>query len=904
MGRGFTGYSIHKKMFPGTDKLKDEADGTSGTDIDFIDSIVATDTGYSITVINVEDGHRKVLKAITNGDNGTFAYFRHNFTARGIGTIEWWFKYTDNGIGLLSFYMDGDAIIIEINSLNNLLIYHAGDGMGGTATANIACPADTWHHIRQEFNCTTDKQKLWLNGTVLLANNNFRDDVDRATFSFLRIQFNGFGGANAAEAYWDAIGEDWDANYAIGDNVHWRNYKESDDPFEGEDVGTQGTSITWVNIVDNADDHEIVQEFNEHKKILRTYLNSGAGDCRHVFASQSKNGWLSCWVKVADADAINGIIRLEEGVDPRILVQIDNDRFEYSTGGGGLDAGVVAVADTWYHVYLQWYDDNTFDLWVDNIQYLEGVSTFADFTGLGVNRWVIDQDTAGANYIYLDAPMSSLDSDVRGDNRTFEYHTYTKTDITDYVVSAVKTSEFYKPFAFTFQAIKDFYFDEVFFQFLDVNDKLAFEGDMKNRIQSGKFRDYPCRDKCWDEYNEPLTQTFSLAKIHDPTDSASMLKVVVPTVGQVDGDLILVNADTKTDTYSPTLKNYPTELFLKDLADIADSNIIRYADGRIGLDDDLASGIVLDVDTQAQKDQMTWPPTLNNIVESFNYFEIFGMIDPNTGERYSKTIDNSGTDKKHKYRYVNNSFRNQTDVDVYAVKIAARVVTALQFTQSIQSLGGLELGTTIDYKYVSGEINIPQANYFIIKEILYLHKNRSFLTLSEGVIESSKYANYYEKALENTNAFAAEIYETDINTVYLEMYVDNGATTEGFGVRLNAVGEEMKCNVLVDDKVDPTRKMFITISWLRIDVEDDTISAVLDIDRWPRGAGVQNVEHLLPITLNACADQEMEYYTYEMSPSDVNAGNSYTIALQMDEVDRSIIIRVVAVRYYVKRLIA
>lgn len=189
--------------------------------------------------------------------------------------------------------------------------------------------------------------------------------------------------------------------------------------FKDVAVGTQGTSIDWVDTVNSADDHEIIAELKGHRKVLRTYRNSGSGDSRHNFPSQSTAGWIEFWTEVADANALNRIADLFEDANVRIRVNIDNDRFEYDAGAGRVAAGVAAVDNTLYHVYLQWYADNTFDLWVDGTQYLDGASTFANFTGSGMNIWRFAQDTAGAKYMYLDSPQSSLDLDpayTKGDN--------------------------------------------------------------------------------------------------------------------------------------------------------------------------------------------------------------------------------------------------------------------------------------------------------------------------------------------------------------------------------------------------------------------------------------------------------------------------------------------------------
>ena len=205
MVRNFAVKAVHKQMYPATYTFRDEADGTSGTDIDGIDTETATDTGYNIQVIASEDGHKKVLKAITNGDNGTYALWYDSFTPQTDGTIEFWIKYIDKGVGNYYFYWEGDAIYFGFNSTTNTFIYYYGDGVGGTTSGNTATTSDTWYHIKCSFDCATDTHSLWLNGTILYTDENFTLDRTRTDIDYCRLQLSGAGGANSLECYWSVL---------------------------------------------------------------------------------------------------------------------------------------------------------------------------------------------------------------------------------------------------------------------------------------------------------------------------------------------------------------------------------------------------------------------------------------------------------------------------------------------------------------------------------------------------------------------------------------------------------------------------------------------------------------------------------------------------------------------------
>ena len=62
MAKPYTVKQIHKKMYPATHNFKDEADGTTNTDIEPFTSVSGTDSNKQAIVVGLEDGHRKVVK--------------------------------------------------------------------------------------------------------------------------------------------------------------------------------------------------------------------------------------------------------------------------------------------------------------------------------------------------------------------------------------------------------------------------------------------------------------------------------------------------------------------------------------------------------------------------------------------------------------------------------------------------------------------------------------------------------------------------------------------------------------------------------------------------------------------------------------------------------------------------
>ena len=61
MVRNFAVKAVHKQMYPATYTFRDEEDGTSGTDIDFVDS-KNSDADQGVRIVAITDGHRKSLE--------------------------------------------------------------------------------------------------------------------------------------------------------------------------------------------------------------------------------------------------------------------------------------------------------------------------------------------------------------------------------------------------------------------------------------------------------------------------------------------------------------------------------------------------------------------------------------------------------------------------------------------------------------------------------------------------------------------------------------------------------------------------------------------------------------------------------------------------------------------------
>ena len=909
MTRNFTVKAVHKKMYPATYNFRDEVDGTSGIDIEFVTGDLSDTNGFVDVIASWQD-HNKILKGHVVGGDRYRVYHTHTATAN--PTYEFWIG-TDNLAKSQWFYITnsgsslaGANIVCAVGFNGSDLRALHGDGGGGNTTTILdADPAiNTFYHIRLDVGCATDTINVYLHGVKIVTSEPFYDDQMFDTVDTITLY--GATASDTYNTYWDAIALSFDTDYKIGDNVFWRHYGESTDDFESDDVGTQGTSITWVDSVDTAASSELVQEFNEHKKILRLYYSSGAGGndvAIHNLGTQNRNSWFEWWWKVSDVTVNNYIYFIENGVATIMSLDITASKFRYRDDGDvWQDVGLAAINDTWYHCYLRIADaaNDTFKLWIDNVLYKNAIQCRNNQTS-GIDQWFV-YGLSATEYNYVDAPISSLDSDERADNRIFDYNdAYTREDITTDTQNVLYSNVLHQWREATLLSNQDYEQTVLFFQIYDINSKLALEAEISNRVQNGQTRAYTLLDKNQDDLLNLSSNTFSADDIHDPTDPTCMLKTVLPNLSELDGDLILVNAVTKTDTYSTVTKNYPDGDFLRDISDLSDSVVIVEANGKCHLDDDLASGDSLDFDNAADHALMLADPIVNDILDTINYFEVFGAINPDTGERFFKITDNSGTDRKRKWRITNNSFRTQTDVDAYAAKLVAKLVSVKEITIAIQGLGAHNMGTTFTYKFVNNDYNIPSAAYYVIKETMDFDTAAASIVLSEGLVETSKYSAGFEKPQNFSDTYASEIYETDINTVYPQVSTTGAAQTDGKFVLTN--GESVFITFYIPTTIDSSRPISIHISALRVDAGADTITCSKFLARIPcdntsdQSLIWNNIAH----TWLGTTQNREEAMELTISASDVYEDNRYQFGYTINEAGKELNVYNVVIQYYIKR---
>ena len=209
-------YSEESGHYPATYSFTNETDGTSGTDITFID-YVSIDASCSATICGANNEHRKILDLYDNNNAGK-VLVSNSFNNQMTGTVECYIMSDDVSAADIFLYIDDDDTDYYTESLgiriwNSNLLYFDG----GTSTWEIALGIsdNVWYHIKISFSEASNTYDLYVNGVSEASGVPFRADPEQLN----RITFSTDNAELGFHYYIDAIGFSWDSNYNIGDNL-------------------------------------------------------------------------------------------------------------------------------------------------------------------------------------------------------------------------------------------------------------------------------------------------------------------------------------------------------------------------------------------------------------------------------------------------------------------------------------------------------------------------------------------------------------------------------------------------------------------------------------------------------------------------------------------------------------
>ena len=192
--------------YPGTYSFTDDDLGSDPEDW------TVDETGGTIDVISLEGSHNRIVEF--NDSTALYTIMEQSISPTIIGTIEFWVRANQTDHGFSIRLSDGGGSTNYLNiALGDNGEFRYFDGTVKDLPIPTTYSAETWIHIRIDFNCTKGEYEIFIDGTSK-GNCSFYGspvEMDHIRFSSQSLTI----GVN----YIDAIGYSWDPNYNIGDNL-------------------------------------------------------------------------------------------------------------------------------------------------------------------------------------------------------------------------------------------------------------------------------------------------------------------------------------------------------------------------------------------------------------------------------------------------------------------------------------------------------------------------------------------------------------------------------------------------------------------------------------------------------------------------------------------------------------
>ncbi|MHA2251721.1 MAG: hypothetical protein ACXAD7_15260, partial [Candidatus Kariarchaeaceae archaeon] len=273
------------RFYNATYGFEDEAVGTSGTDIDFIDW-ASIDTGCSLD-INYEIGNnRKILDFYDPGNGGVSGA---NYIADKVsGTIEFWWRTDDATDPFHIFLYDYTSITAAVYIFDDEFQYW--DGVAWQQ-ASITPEDNKWYHHKIVFDCTSDTFDWYIDGVLEAHDIDFTQNGDAVDAMLMGTSVQ----TSDAHTYIDAIGFSWDDNYNIGDNTV---------PIclENEVLYVTGLQSNFdilnkINIIENIPDPSFEVKFSGEYEALFSFcsISNDVSGLSNIFNQESKTCYLVSW---------------------------------------------------------------------------------------------------------------------------------------------------------------------------------------------------------------------------------------------------------------------------------------------------------------------------------------------------------------------------------------------------------------------------------------------------------------------------------------------------------------------------------------------------------------------------------------------------------------------------------
>lgn len=244
------------------------------------------------------------------------------------------------------------------------------------------------------------------------------DNLENFETSIIPNEFDVINGSNIINGsldYQDSEFGKYNATYNFDDYQETESnygyyYMSQYDDFNNEVIGTTGTDIKWVNITLESGLHEIINEYENHKNVLR----HETGYAMHQFEKTTSETW-NFWTNSPNTAENTGIM-FADGLTNCLLIKPSfySAFFKYYNGSEYIQVA-TNNNNEWYHHKIVIRADNTFDWYINSILEVNNQNLSNNMND-GIDRVMIWAQNTHHYYIDSFGMVNNDDSYNENDN--------------------------------------------------------------------------------------------------------------------------------------------------------------------------------------------------------------------------------------------------------------------------------------------------------------------------------------------------------------------------------------------------------------------------------------------------------------------------------------------------------
>lgn len=408
--------AIKSSSIQETEDFSNEAHGTTGLDIDFIDEYHGYGSWYYCDQY-IADGpygnHYKVLiMRDAQGAKNTWSvhYLDNSYE---VGTIEFslWLNSggscTNPHYHYIKFRDSSDTIAFQLqfDLYSNKAYYHTGSEWALIATLTKA----EWYRYSIDFNKDAAKFNIEIvketTSTVvgIITNAEYQNNVPIEEV-YLGTTYYHYSGNTRWDNFLfvessDSITIFTPETFMYEDYIN--GYYPATFGFENEDEGASGTAIAFVDYadIDSNCEGKVYDEYEDHKKVLRLRDGNqlGTAEVVNYFDSTQTNSFIEWWWLIPNSGSNTILFNLHEDNTDRIAVSLKAIDESFVDSNGTLV--FPYTEDRWYHhkIVFNCITDS-YDWYINTLKVVENSNFLNDVGNVGALKIKGTQEGTGDSY--------------------------------------------------------------------------------------------------------------------------------------------------------------------------------------------------------------------------------------------------------------------------------------------------------------------------------------------------------------------------------------------------------------------------------------------------------------------------------------------------------------------------